>query len=286
MKTIKFKYLAFIIALALFGVYSCNTIDDEYTEVKSGMGTVTVSLTDAPFPYDLVEEANITIDWIKLHKIDSTEMREGEGADSAFVLFEKDTTINLLDLSNGVTAIMSEMEVPVGTYKEIRIHVVKSSVKLFDDDSLYNLKIPSGSASGIKVKIIPWLTVEEGSESEVLLDFDVSRSFKVVGNKGKKGLKFMFIPVVRAVNLTTAGKIEGIVSNEDGDKIKNAMVTLFSDSDTISCSKSTKDGFYALIGIPEGTYSMECEREGYEIGTAENVVVEIGKITEQNFVLK
>lgn len=286
----KIKFLGIILSVALLGMFGCEkTETNNVPELKSGMGTVVVTLTDAPFPYEMVEEANVTIDWIKLHRVDSTEIGDGdaERADAVFVLFEKDTTLNLLDLHNGITAVMSQMEVPVGFYNEIRIHVKESSVKLVDDTTMYRLKIPSGGSSGIKVKIKPWLEVEEGGLSEVLLDFDVSRSFKIIGNaKGKKGIKsYMFKPVVRAVNLTTAGKVEGIVTNDNGARVKNAIITLLSGADTISTSKSTAAGYYAIIGVPEGTYSMECTRDGYVTEEVDNVIVEIGEVTQQDFVL-
>jgi hypothetical protein len=287
MKKMKLKFFGIILALALLGIYSCEKVVNDLPNENSKSGTVIVSITDAPFPYDMVEEANITIDWIKLHKIDSVLVDGETDSDSDFVMLEKDTTLNLIELSNGITAVMSELEVPAGTYNEIRFHITEASVKILDDTTIYRLKIPGGAASGLKVKIKPWLEVEEGVVSEVLLDIDVNRSYKIIGNdKGKKGIKgFMFKPVVRAVNLSSAGKVEGWVTNEDGDNIKHAMITLLSGTDTISSTKSTVGGYYAIIGVPDGTYTMECEREGYITETAENVVVEIGSVTQQDFVL-
>jgi len=283
----KLKFFGIILALALLGIYSCEKVVTDLPNENSKSGTVIVSITDAPFPYDMVEEANITIDWIKLHKIDSVLVDGEIDSDSDFVMLEKDTTLNLIELSNGITAVMSELEVPAGTYNEIRFHITEASVKILDDTTTYRLKIPGGGASGLKVKIKPWLEVEEGVISEVLLDIDVNRSYKIIGNaKGKKGIKgFMFKPVVRAVNLSSAGKVEGMVTNEDGDNIKHAMITLLSGTDTISSTKSTVGGYYAIIGVPDGTYTMECEREGYNTEIAENVVVEIGSVTQQDFIL-
>ena len=287
MKKMKLKFFGIILALALLGIYSCEKVVTDLPNENSKSGTVIVSITDAPFPYDMVEEANITIDWIKLHKIDSVLVDGEIDSDSDFVMLEKDTTLNLIELSNGITAVMSELEVPAGTYNEIRFHITEASVKILDDTTTYRLKIPGGGASGLKVKIKPWLEVEEGVISEVLLDIDVNRSYKIIGNaKGKKGIKgFMFKPVVRAVNLSSAGKVEGMVTNEDGDNIKHAMITLLSGNDTISSTKSTVGGYYAIIGVPDGTYTMECEREGYNTEIAENVVVEIGSVTQQDFIL-
>lgn len=53
--------------------------------------------------------------------------------------------INLLELTNGVTELIADLE--VGTYDEIRLHAVDAKVTLKDGLDYY-LKIPSGSCSG------------------------------------------------------------------------------------------------------------------------------------------
>jgi hypothetical protein len=283
MKT-KFLSIAFLATLFLAG---CEQTFNDPLLTEKGNGLLVVKITDAPFPADLVEKAMVTIDWIKLKKADVIDDANGDNPESYFVIFEKDTTINLLELNNGITKILSKLEIPVGVYSEIRLHVVESSLKLFDDDTVYKLKIPSGESSGIKVKINPALEVKEGSESELLFDFDVSRSFKIIGNdKGKKGIKgFMFKPVVRAAGNAHCGRIEGVITGADSYKIKNAWVTLLSGKDTIASSKSTENGFYAIIGVPEGNYDVECAKEGYVTEKVSAVSITAGNTTKQNFIL-
>ena len=47
---------------------SQSNLDDELGQA----GKVVVKLTDAPFPSDLVAEANVTVDWVKLGKTNET----------------------------------------------------------------------------------------------------------------------------------------------------------------------------------------------------------------------
>ena len=126
-------------------------------------GVLTIKITDAPFPSDLVEEANITIDMVTLKKSDSymdesemeteTETENTSMSDTtAFIILSEETqTINLLDLSNGVTQVLSENEIPVGDYNEIRLHITEAGI-LLKDGREFDLKVPSGNASGLKIK--------------------------------------------------------------------------------------------------------------------------------------
>ena len=272
--------LFFMLSLLLGLMYGCSELFNSDDEGNNQKGTVIISLTDAPFPSDSVAEANVTIDWIKLKKV------EDEDSDSPFIMMEmeEDTTINLLDLSNGVTAVLGKLEVPAGEYNEIRMHVVDANV-MMNDSTIYDMKIPSGNSSGLKIKIKPALIVEEGVESEILLDFDASRSFKVKGNiKNIKG--FMFKPVIRAVNLSQTGEISGTVTEGEGAGIKNAHLYLTIDIDTIASAKTSKDGFYKIIGIPEGDYVLSCVKEEYESDpTSVEVNISTGDKKEQVFSL-
>ncbi len=283
--------LFFILSLFLGLMYGCSeSINNDDIETNQ-TGSVRISLTDAPFPSDLVAEANVSIDWVKLKKTE-VETSEEDSA-SLFIKLDVQDTFNLLDLINGEKTILGVLDsIPVGEYSEIRMHVVEANIML-NDSSVYDMKIPSGNSSGLKIKIKPALIVEEDVESEILLDFDASRSFKVKGNvKNIKG--FMFSPVIRAVNLSQTGEIFGSVTESvtegEGTGIKNAHLYLTAEVgteiDTIASAKTSADGLYKIIGIPEGDYSLSCVKEDYE-SDPNIVVISIltGDIKEQNFTL-
>lgn len=275
-------------------VFSCERKTDDQLPQSEKSGTLIVKITDAPFPSDMVEEANITIDLVTLKKsgvtINESEMESDltsmSDTTTFIILSEETQTINLLDLSNGVTQVLSENEIHAGDYNEIRLHVVNAGIKLKGGRE-FDMKVPSGNTSGLKIKIKPTIQIAEGMYDEVLIDFDVSRSFNAIGNDhSKKGIKgFHFKPVVRGVNMTITSRISGIVSDTSGVNVQDALIYLFSGEDTITSALSAEDGYYAIIGVPAGTYSMECTHANYDTLNVERLEVLAEQLTEQNLVL-
>jgi hypothetical protein len=270
-------------------MYGCTELLINDSSEKQ-MGRVTVSLTDAPFPGDLVEEVNVTIDWVKF-KITTDE---GTDDETDFVVIEVDKTFNLLELTNGTTELLGVKEIPFGTYSELRIHVTEAKIKLKGIEEEMNIKIPSGYSSGLKIKIKPDLVVSEDI-SQVLLDFDVSRSFIVQGNisNGSKISGFIFNPVIRAANVAWAGKLSGIVEKKDDneiqDFIKNAHIYVISPdnpAEIIATGKTDEKGFYKIIGIPAGMYNVTCEKGDFNIESKPvSVEIKAGKEAKLDFKL-
>ncbi len=79
---------------------------------------------------------------------------EGEmthGTHSSFVvLMEQEIQVNLLDLTNGITETLVNTDVPVGTYDLVRVYLRGINV-VFTDGTTYDLDVPSGEQTGIKV---------------------------------------------------------------------------------------------------------------------------------------
>src|SRR5690606_16229119 len=147
-------------------------------------------------------------------------------------------------------------------------------------------KVPSGSQSGIKIFVHPGITVTTGLTAELLLDFDVSKSFVVKGNahdlENIKG--FNFKPVIRAVNNSFAGRIDGYVWDEDEIALEGATVWLEKDS-VVSTTVTDLQGYFALIGIPEGSYNLMSAKEGYDTLVHENIKVTTANKSEINLQL-
>ena len=95
----------------------------------------------------------------------------------------------------------------------------------------------------------------------------------------------MINPVVRAVCNIKTGRMEGFVVDDKNAKLGDAWITLFSGTDTIASSKTTQGGFYAIIGIPAGDYSVECSKEGYTTQKINKITITAGKAVQQNFKL-
>lgn len=277
--------IVFVAISTLF--ISCSDNND-----ANNFGRLSVQLIDAPFPHDLVAEANVTIFKVDARykgdiepdnqAIDSTGVTvETDKGKPFVVLMENEVDVNLLELTNGVTTTLVDTDVPVGSYDLIRVYVKGINVVL-KDGTTYNLDVPSGSQSGIKVFIKPELIVNGGLSSDLLLDFDVSKSFV------QKSDGFNFKPVIKASNLSTAGTLMGTITAVEQDTIvgiEGAQVAVFI-ADTLNTTTfSDVDGGYMLMGLEAGSYQVEVEKEGYIIQTVKEVQINAANKTVQDFEL-
>lgn len=243
-------------------------------------GKLTVRMTDAPFPTDLVAEANVTINKIEIRK-------SGENNGSPFItLSQEETSLNLLELTNGVTATLVDLDVPVGKYDLVRIYVKEAGIVL-KDDSFFDLTVPSGAQTGIKVFVDPEIEVAGGLTTELLLDFDVSRSFIALGNMdtpaGING--FIFTPVIKAANLSTSGRLTGEIKDNLSNTLEGAMISVYA-ADTLNTTTfSDADGSYTVLGLLAGSYDITVESAGYVSQTSEDVEIVSANETKQDFEL-
>lgn len=275
----KKRNLFIFLAVAIIGLFACNDDENNLKGDGSGTGTLKIKLTDAPFPTDLVAEANVTINKIEIRK-------SGETDENPFtVLSTQEMKFNLLELTNGLTETLVNLNIEAGSYDLIRMYVSESSIKLKNGD-VHSLKVPSGEQTGIKIFIDPSIKVVGGLTSELLLDFVVSKSFVLKGNMDSPaGIKgFNFKPVIKAANLSTAGTLEGNIVS--GDTVVNGAQVSIIAADTVYTSTFTDlDGNYTILGVEAGTYKVMYEKEGYEAFTLENVEIVEANSTEKNVTL-
>jgi len=272
------------LVLGMFLMIACNNNDTP--GITDGNGKVNILLTDAPFPVDLVSQTIVTIDKIEIRK------QGNDTTDASFItLMEESADFDLLTLSNGITAELASVELETGTYDQIRMHVTDSKV-ILTDGTEYDLKIPSGSSSGLKIKIEPEINISSGQTFDVLLDFDVSKSFVAKGNwKGGNINGFNFKPVVRCVLLDMAGRIEGTVVDTSNVALESTAVNLWMEVDSLASDSllttafTDADGYYRLIGIPEGTYYMTAQLDSFLTDTILGVSVAKGESTQVDFIL-
>lgn len=263
-----------------FTVFATALIMSACTKSSDSTGKLVIKVTDDPFNISYVESATVTITKIEIRKTG-----ENEG-DAFIVLSENPVTLDILKLRNGVTEELLNLEIPQGKYDLIRLYVDEASLKIKDQPVSYNVKVPSGKQTGIKIFISPALNVDGGLTSELLLDFDLSRSFVMMGNMnhsfGVNG--FIFKPCIRATNNTTAGRIEGIVTDTSKANIADAKIWVKQDT-IISTTFTGISGSYAFIGIPAGSYSIFATKENYDTVSYTGIKVIEGNRTIQDFAL-
>ncbi len=274
-----------IITLLLIG---CSEDGNTSTDEN---GKLTLRLTDAPFPYDLVREANVTIFKVEARRAeDDMETNEMDEGSPFITLMETDIDVNLLELTNGTTEMLADAEVPAGTYDLFRVYVKGVNVVL-TDERVFDLKVPSGQQTGIKLFIKPAITVVGGLSSDLLLDFDVSRSFVAKGNINRvENINgFNFKPVIKVSNMSTTGTLMGNVSSMEDDMavvLEGAQISIFA-ADTLNTTAfSDGDGNYAIMGLDSGTYKVFAEREGYASSDTLEVTISAANNSIQDFVLE
>ena len=125
--------------------------------------TLHIRMTDAPAA---LEEVNI--DLIQVNVKFATDT-------TAWVAMQTTPGIyNLLGLQNGVDTLIAQGSYPSNVVKEIRFVLGDSnSIKL--DGQTYHLTIPSGSESGLKIKVDKKL---QANLETLLIDFDAALSVK------------------------------------------------------------------------------------------------------------
>lgn len=285
------KSILYAITLVAILMYSSCESDDSNTSTEE-TGKLTVSLTDAPFPYDLVAEANVTVFKVDARLVgeDKDDEVEEENEGGFITLMEDEIGVNLLELTNGTTELLADIEVPVGTYDLVRVYVKGVNV-ILTDGRVFDLKVPSSEQTGIKVFIKPGLTVNGGLSSDLLLDFDVSRSFVAKGNiNSVNGINgFNFKPVIKASNLSTAGTLFGNVSSlmeEETTLLEGAQISIIA-ADTLNTTGFTDgEGNYKIMGLEAGMYKILAELEGYIPSDTLEVSISAANLTQQDFVLE
>jgi hypothetical protein len=179
------------------------------SETGHRAGTDTPSLAaaaaSATCPFDA---AGVTIDEIYL---------QGEGGQTT--LRSDPVTVDLCDLGNQALLLVQDVEVPAGSYQEIRFVISGGYVQDPADGSVYAtsgyevpaalapadgpLQTPSWGSSGLKVNFDDGPVTIDGAQKVVALDFNVAQSFgKLAG-----GSQWVMSPVIKAADISFSGSV-------------------------------------------------------------------------------
>ncbi|HSA55409.1 MAG TPA: DUF4382 domain-containing protein [Gemmatimonadaceae bacterium] len=178
--------------------------------IPAGQGVVVVRLTDAPFPFDEVESVDAFVVRIDARLTETTESEaavvdEAAAEEGGWVtIAEPNASFDLLTLRGGNTANLGQSTLLAGDYRSLRLilDVDQSSITLKDGTILTgtsspSILFPSAGHTGIKILLNEPVSVEDGSTTNLLIDFDVGESFIMRGTSlQQNGL--LFKPVVKA----------------------------------------------------------------------------------------
>lgn len=234
---------------------------------------VMVTLTDSPGDY---QQVNV--------QIEGVQVQTDSPADSGWVdlNLESSAKYNLLDLTNGVSVLLGEADIPAGHISQIRL-ILGTENSVMVDSVVYDLTTPSAQQSGLKLQVNQDLV--EGITYNFKLDFDAAKSVVKAGSSGKYNLK----PVIRVITEATSGAVKGVVNPAE----ENVAVYAMSGTDTVATTYAVKDiSQYLLGGVEAGTYNIVFDpgdSSDYQSTTINDINVVTGEVYEMdtvNLVLK
>jgi hypothetical protein len=200
------------------GSGSGGDVDSIVSSPGATKSSFTLRLTDAPV--DDLAAVEMRFIEVRLRK-----------TDGSWINFPLDSpiTIDLLKLQGMITAdLLADIPLGVGHYDEIRLLVddapMSSNIKLFDG-TFVELDVPSGRSSGLKIK--GDFMIFKSQPTTLVVDFDLRRSIKALGNSGK----YNFRPTLRMVDDSHAGHLFGIVTV---DRLFSASTCSDDDPDTFN----------------------------------------------------
>lgn len=292
------KKIISLIVLAIFASFMFVSCEEDN---ETSTGSLTLSITDAPIDNSTVEGVYLTITGIQYHKSDNDWQ--------TFEEFEGPQKFNILELTNGESALLGSFELTAGTYTQLRFMLDAPEYGIqnpsnpgcyieFTDARQEPLFVPSGFQTGWKA--VGAFTVPSNGEVEVTADFDARKSVVEAGATGMYILK----PTIRLIVDNQAGQIAGAVTNiatdgdivifayEDGayteseasDPADGDMTPRFPNSVTSSIADETNN--YYLAYLAPMTYDLVVTTSvdgefGQVLGMVEDIVVESNKTTNQ-----
>lgn len=286
------RLMVFLAALLFFALSGCNgSNSNDPTEV----GTLKVSLTDTASPdYKAV--------YVSVNQVE-VKASANENDNGWLVVDTVNKTINLLDITGGRLEALGTRDVPAREYNQIRLLLTdtpddKTNINGNDhphanyvidlSDNTYELNVPSGLQSGIK--LVKKFTIETSGLTELILDFDAMKS--VV--KAISSDKWLLNPVIHVIETESVAGIGGSVFNASDDSAQQATWMALQTQDATATDTrdaiTTHAGTLAdLIGayflrVPADDYTLVAFKEGFA-PECQNVTTVTGETFIRNFAL-
>jgi len=249
---------------------SCSDTNEPAVE---GTGTLRMILVDAPPDIGEVDSLIVVFDEVLVHRGCESE----EECDGEWVTVLSDTlpvenrTFDLLELVNGVFAVLGEVELDAALYSQVRI--MYESATLYIGGESQDLFIPSGNQTGIK--LVNAFEVDPNVITELIVDFDVAESL----HEAPPGSgNYILRPTIRLVENVLSGTISGTVTPVGIGAVVYALDP--ATADTVTSTMPDPDtGGYVLQALLAGTYDVMAAAEGYVDSTRTGITVDAGANT-------
>ncbi|MDP2480776.1 MAG: DUF4382 domain-containing protein [Candidatus Palauibacterales bacterium] len=253
---------------------------------STGTGTTSVSLKLTDAPGDLLE-AWVGIDSVQL------QGQSASGPGGVTLVDQPTDLVDLLTLAGTTRDLVQGVQVPSGSYAQLRIFVSRAVVVATDINgdtvafALGGAQLPAASAyspsrtgtlvcpscaqSGFKVNLPGGSVQLQGTQEILVVDFDVSQSF---GHDAAASSQWIMHPVMIASDFQASSTIQGRVSvsgqlgaipecpagtaRSVQDFVPTA--TLSTDPNAVSSGTVGADSAYSIDFVAPGTYLMGYDR--------------------------
>lgn len=233
--------------LSLLIAYGCDREDNlsgsnnQITNLdpmnNGAQARIKITAFDAPAP-EGIEKVLLNIIEVSIHS-------EENGWE---ILSDADTTIDFLELVNGVTVVLADDSIPVGAYDQIRLLLADNNWLVIDSTE-HALTVPSGLTSGVKLHYED--TVTAGEFVNLYVDFDLSKGI-VTGHD-----KYLLHPSFNIFQEDVSATLAGMVTDTLGEPLENIMIK--ASGEVYATSTMTDSmGFY-MFTIPGGVYDITAE---------------------------
>jgi hypothetical protein len=199
------------LSTALLSLAACGGGDGDNQVTLGQSGDFQLSITDAPV--DLADEVNITFDKVTVKPLDGSP-KEIEDLEIS--------SINLLDYTGGKSELLVDTtdensdipSLPAGEYEWMRFHISEANIVI--DGQQYELEVPSGDTSGLKVNTA--FSIPANDIGFFTIDFDLRHSvigpFDAKGRNSQAGDQYYKLkPVLRLIENESVGKVTGTVDS-------------------------------------------------------------------------
>ncbi|MDO8522858.1 MAG: DUF4382 domain-containing protein [bacterium] len=143
--------------------------------VASAQGKVVLGISDAATALTGVTSIMMTVNKVEVQNATQEWVTVSSGTKQYDLLVLK---------QSGAIALLADINLPIGTYNQIRLTI--SKVEVTANGKIQEAKLPSNT-----LKIVGRLVVEEGETATAVLDFKADKSLHATGNG-----KFILAPVV------------------------------------------------------------------------------------------
>lgn len=250
-----------------------------------GSGTLDLSATDDAFVYDIVQEATISVDRITIYRDADSDSGPITLYDGAPIL------LDVFHLRDGVTQHVDLSDLPVGSYRQLRLRVSDARLVL-TNGNVYTtedgtIHLSGQGSSGFKVFVDPPIEIEMGQTSNVLLDFDLTQTFHPIpASDPLNAARYGLHPVIHVTNLGHTGGIQGLVTQDDGNgglaPVDQATVYIMPPGQTdptmsVATTGTNAEGSYTVLGLEAGTYDVIAVK-GALSGTVTGIAVAVGSV--------